>query len=130
MEERLRSSNFEFGIEKTGARSKFAIRNSQFGMASFHAPERRIHIRIVPPEPVAEAWLQELLGRSGGSAFHDVVVSVEKVGRVLGVGRHRAESRKAFEDRGGPFPAVADQIVHAPGTRAGREGADGYRVPT
>ena len=73
--------------------------------------------------------VHELACRRWRGALDHVVLAVEEVGGIFGIRRHRFESRKGSEDGRGPFPPVADQIVHAPGTGAARAGADRDRIP-
>src|SRR5262245_46489498 len=98
-------------------------------MSARSRSELRVDERIVGPEPVAEAPAHELFCRGRGGALHDVVLAVEEVRRVLGIGGHRLESLKRSEDRRGPFPTVAHEVVNAPRARASRTRARGNGIP-
>src|SRR5205085_6827328 len=91
-----------------------------------HGSEFCVHVGIVSAEPVAEARTYQFSRGCRRRAFDHVVLAVEELGRVLGIGRHRGEAGKRTEDGRRPFPPVADQIVHTPGTR--RKRADGHRL--
>src|SRR5580765_1324739 len=93
------------------------------------ATERRVDVRVVGTEPVAEAAADEVEGGGGGGALQDEVLAVEKFGGLDGIARHGLKAGEAVKDRRGPLPAVADQIVDAPGARAGGIGADGNGIP-
>src|SRR5262249_20779785 len=110
--------------------SSRSILNSQFSTLNFlfGAPERRVDVRIVPPEPVAKSGAQELLGRRRRRALHDPVLAVEKVGRVVGIRKHRTEAVEASENRRSPPPPAPDEILDAPGRRARGVGADRHRI--
>ena len=93
------------------------------------AAECRIDIWIARPEPVAEGRPQQLVRRRRRGALHDQVLAVEEVRRVFRIRRHRAKPRERRERRAGPFPAVADEILDAPGARARGMAADRLRIP-
>src|SRR5579864_9606530 len=83
-----------------------------------HAAESRIHVLVMRLEPVAEGTPQHACGSARRSAFHDVVLAVEKVGGVAGIKRKALEARERSEERRRPFPAIAQEIAHAECTLA------------
>src|SRR5512136_723518 len=93
------------------------------------AAELRVDVRVARAEPVAERRPQQLAGSGGRSALHDEVLAVEEISRVLRVGRRRAEAGERREGSAGPFPAVADQLLGAPGASARGMTTRRLRVP-
>src|SRR5207245_765050 len=91
--------------------------------------ERSVNERIIRSEPIAETAADELASGGRRCPLEHVVLAVEEIGRIVRVRRHRLKSREAGEDRRGPLPSVADEIVHSPGTRSGRVRADGHWIP-
>src|SRR5580692_3461576 len=92
--------------------------------------EAREDVRVVPAEPVAEARAEEGLVRGPGGAEDHVVLAVEEVGRVAGVGAGPGgEAGERGEGRGRPLPAVPDELLHPPRARAFGVAARGERGP-
>src|SRR5512132_2904840 len=99
--------------------------------ASFsHAAERRVHVRIASPEPIAEGWAQQRAIGCGRRALHHHMLAIEEVRRVLRIRRTRFESRERREDRAGPFPSVAHEILDPPPTLPARVCARRLWIPT
>src|SRR5437667_11454091 len=94
------------------------------------AAKRGVHIRIAAAEPVAEGRPQKLARGRGRGALDDEVLTVEEVGRVLGIRCHGAESWKRRECRARPLPSIADHVLGTPGARTCRMAAGGLRIPT
>src|ERR1700758_213840 len=86
-----------------------------------HAPKSGIDVRIMRLKPVAKRPAQHASGCTRRTAFDDVVLSVEEIGRVARVKRERLESRKRCKDGGGPLPAVPHKAVNAEGTLPSRK---------
>ena len=59
-----------------------------------HRSELRVDVRIVRPEPVAEAPAQQLPGGRRRASLHHVVLAVEELRRVFRVRRPSARSRR------------------------------------
>src|SRR6266516_7306819 len=87
-----------------------------------YAAKPCIHILVVRLEPVAECGSQHASGRARRAAFHDEVLSIEKVCRVSAVKRKRLESLEGRENRRGPLPSIADHAIHAERAAALRMG--------
>src|SRR5262249_17861191 len=56
-------------------------------------------------------------------------LAIKKVGRISWIVGHRGKTGQRSENAARPFPAVADQIVHAESAGARRMRADGDWVP-
>src|SRR5207249_3897024 len=95
-------------------------REAAFSSCRPRASEGSVHVRISRTEPVAERRPEQLARGGGRRAFHDEMLAVKKIGRVLRIRRHRGEAREWRERRARPLPSVADEIFHAPRARAGR----------
>src|SRR5689334_17373018 len=93
------------------------------------ATERRINVRIVRLEPVAERSAQHAGSGARRATLHDEVLAVEKVRGVTGIERHRGEARKRAENSACPFPPVADEVVYAESTGTSRMRTDGNGIP-
>src|SRR5258708_4410742 len=81
-------------------------------------------------EPVPERLAQHAGRGSRRTALHDVMLSIEKVGRVPRIKRKFLESCKRLEHGRGPFPAVAHQSFESEGALSLRESADWQGIPT
>src|SRR5579884_2615610 len=78
-----------------------------------YAPESRIHVLVMRLEPVAEGTPQHACGGARRSAFHDVVLAVEKVGGVAGIKRKALKAGERSEERRRTFPAITKKVTHA-----------------
>src|SRR5262249_43735797 len=89
-----------------------------------YASELREDVRVARLVPVAEAAAHEPGIGGPRCALQHEVLAVEEIGRVsriaLDVG---IEVRERSKRSVGPLPAVSDQSLHAPGTRALRRRA-------
>src|SRR5438445_10648986 len=86
--------------------------------------ERRVNVWKARPEPISEAASDELGSRRRRRTFHDVVLTVEKIGGVDGIGRHRYKAGESVEDRRRPLPSVADEVLDPPSADSGWIRAD------
>src|SRR5262249_2098355 len=84
----------------------------------FHAPECCVDIRIMRLEPVSERPPQHACGSARRSAFHYVVLPIEKIRGITGIEGHGCKTGMRRENRSCPFPAVADQILDPECARA------------
>lgn len=80
-----------------------------------HAAKLREDIRVMGLIPIAKTFPQKLRRRRLRRPFEHEVLAVEEIGGVLRIRFKRDKSGKRRERRLGPLPAVADQLVHAPG---------------
>src|SRR5262245_12251563 len=85
----------------------------------FDAAERGIDVGIPWTEPVAKRRAKQLMSGDGRRALHHEMLPIEKISRVFGIRRHGLKPWKRLERGGGPLPAVADKILHAPCARSG-----------
>src|SRR4051812_20095910 len=88
---------------------------------SFYSFERGIDVRIIRPEPVAEAAASQFSCCPRRRAFHHIVLTVEEVGRVLRVRGHRFETGERTKNGRRPLPSIPGEIVDAPRARARRK---------
>src|SRR5258706_1759074 len=108
------------------ATNRIAIRNIRNDMWSSprdrsvrDAAELGEDVRVVGLEPVAEARAHQGVGGRPRAALQHVVFAVEEVGGIALVAWDvGGEAGQAREHAARPLPAVADQILHAPGARA------------
>src|SRR4029079_10169859 len=93
------------------------------------APECGVHVRIARTEPVAECRPDQLARSCRRRACHDDVRAGEEVGGGRRIGVDRAQPREGCEHGARPLPAVADEIVDAPGAATGGMRAGWLRIP-
>src|SRR5580658_6183832 len=96
-------------------------------ISAIHTAKLGVHVRVMRLEPIAEGAAQHAGGRMWGAALHHEVTAIKKIRRISRIEGKGNEARKGLEDRGRPFPAVAEEIVDAKGTLAGWMGVDGMR---
>src|SRR5262245_32816439 len=94
-----------------------------------YGSELGVDVRIVGLEPVSKRPPEHASGGSGGSAFHDVMLPVEEVGRITWIEGKRREAVERGELRRRPLPAISDQVCDAERAVPGWIGAHRSGVP-
>src|SRR5439155_25311732 len=82
------------------------------GILLFDATERRVDVRIVRLEPVAEGAPKHASGGARRASLHDVVFSIKKIRGVTGIERHRRKARQRCKYGARPLPAVPNKIMN------------------
>src|SRR5258708_38177376 len=93
-----------------------------------HDTETRVNVRVIRTEPVAKGGTQQASGGPRRAALHDVVLAIEKIGRVARVKRKRLETGERAEHCGRPLPTIAECLLHSMMARASPR-IPRYRIP-
>src|SRR5271167_1370856 len=80
-------------------------------------------------EPVAKCGPQHAGCSPRRATFHNKMFAIKKISRIPAVERKWLEPRERGEDRGGPFPAIAQHVVYAESAAACRKRIHGHRIP-
>src|SRR5439155_19920602 len=82
------------------------------GILLFDATERRVDVRIVRLEPVAEGAPKHASGGARRACLHDVVFSIKKFRGVARIERHRRKAWQRCKYGARPLPAVPNKIMN------------------